>query len=157
MRWLAVLLLLYYCLPQLIHISLALLGIACVRRLDPGSWHFWTKISFRARTNNLTAVVEKLTAEVRYLFPKNRLSCHFKGHFFRRSKDVCLSLEAKCAPRRYSVQKSYALGNREAALLSGYSTMPVSFSERMIFETTTNWRLKTDKADFRWLQKAAQM
>jgi hypothetical protein len=48
--------------------------------------------------HNLTAVAGKLTAEVRYLSSKNLLSCQFNSHFFRSSKDVLLSFEAKSAP-----------------------------------------------------------
>jgi hypothetical protein len=56
---------------------------------------------------NLTAVVGKLTAEVRYLSSKNRLSCRFNNHFFRTSKHVLLSFEAKIAPVQCSVQKFF--------------------------------------------------
>jgi hypothetical protein len=37
----------------------------------------------------LTAVVGKLSAEVRYLSSKNRLSCRFNGHFFAAQKMFC--------------------------------------------------------------------
>jgi hypothetical protein len=53
----------------------------------------------RLNRQNLTAVVGKLTAEVRYyLSSKNRLSYRFNGHCFRSSKYVLLSFEAKSSP-----------------------------------------------------------
>jgi hypothetical protein len=45
-------------------------------------------------------------AEVKYWSSKKHLSCRFNGHFFRSSKDVLLSFEAKSTPVLTAQSKS---------------------------------------------------
>jgi hypothetical protein len=54
-------------------------------------------------------VVGKLSAEVRYLSSKNRLSCRFNGHFLAAQNMLCYLLRQKARPRsrEHSVQKFF--------------------------------------------------
>jgi hypothetical protein len=54
---------------------------------------------------NLTSVVGKLSAEVRYLSSNNRLSCRFNGHFLAAQNMFCYLLrqKARTRSREYSV------------------------------------------------------
>jgi hypothetical protein len=68
---------------------------------------------------NLTAVVGKLSAEVRYLSSKNRLSCRFNGHFLAAQNMFCYLLrqKARWCSREHSVQKTKSWCSLLAAVL----------------------------------------
>jgi hypothetical protein len=85
------------------------------------------KIVYKDR--NLTAVVRKLTAEVRYLSSKNRLSCPFKGHFFAVQKMFPSHLRQKA--RRRGAQKNSKM------LLSGQllKERPFKKKHKCLFKT----------------------
>jgi hypothetical protein len=87
---------------------------------------------------NLTSVVGKLSAEVRYLSSKNRLRCRFNGHFLAAQNMFCYLLRQKARTR--SREHSANLGTKVGAQSKSFL--------RLSFVLTTAHSLADDRPAF---------